>query len=260
MVENTPQSTGLAIIPSRINESSRRIAVVRSQVEGESSPVVHLSFDEVRQLAEAAHESGRGLQDKERDKLLIMTLMDGCFRVSEAVGTTEAEITFERNRAKKAISAGKRFKPYRPYPKPGIRPRDLTNNDGGWQIRIMGKGGRPGVVGVSPQLAAQLQAYAYRWQLAPDSRFFDLTRARAWQVITRAFDAAGLRRPSVKGDRVGAVHILRHTGAIERLKVENPKAVQDQLRHASARMTLRYMKTLSAEESLRTNKGVEYQW
>jgi len=51
--------------------------------------------------------------------------------------------------------------------------------------------------------------------------------------------------------------VLRHSGAIARLKASgNPKSVQHQLRHKSAQMTLRYMKTMSADESLVIQHGV----
>ena len=50
-------------------------------------------------------------------------------------------------------------------------------------------------------------------------------------------DKAGVIKP----DGVGSVHVLRHSGVIQRLKrAGNPKAVQDQLRHKSALMTSRY--------------------
>ena len=39
-----------------------------------------------------------------------------------------------------------------------------------------------------------------------------------------------------------------------------PKAVQDQLRHKEARMTLRYLKTLSAQESIKIQQGVDFHW
>jgi integrase len=75
--------------------------------------------------------------------------------------------------------------------------------------------------------------------------------------VDRAFQEAGLRKP----EHVGTVHVLRHSGAIARLEATgNPKAVQDQLRHKEARMTLRYLKTLSAQESLRIQQGVDFRW
>jgi integrase len=51
------------------------------------------------------------------------------------------------------------------------------------------------------------------------------------------------------------------TEEIERLRqIGNPKAVQDRLRHKSALITMRYLKTLSVDESLRIQQSVEYQW
>ena len=48
---------------------------------------------------------------------------------------------------------------------------------------------------------------------------------------------------------------------LERLKdTGNPQALQDQLGHATAKMTLRYMKTLTAEESVRINQQVDFRW
>jgi len=49
--------------------------------------------------------------------------------------------------------------------------------------------------------------------------------------------------------------------AIERLKQGgNPKAVPDQLQHKSAQMTLRYLKTVSADESLKIQEGIDFHW
>ena len=90
--------------------------------------------------------------------------------------------------------------------------------------------------------------------LPRDSRFFPVSRGRVHQIIQEAADSAGIPIP----EHVGAVHVLRHSGAIARLEATgNPKALQDQLRHSSARMTLRYMKTLSAKRSLEINQGVD---
>ena len=93
---------------------------------------------------------------------------------------------------------------------------------------------------------------------AETARIFPITRSRTFRIVQAAFDKAGIPRPERARDRVGAVHILRHSGAIARLQaMGNPKAVQDQLRHKSAAMTLRYLKTLSADESLRIQQKVE---
>jgi len=90
---------------------------------------------------------------------------------------------------------------------------------------------------------------------------FPISRSQCFRVVCDAFDKAGVRRPTRDNDRVGAVHILRHSGAIERLRqTGNPKALQDQLRHKSAQMTLRYLKTVSADESLKIQQGIDFHW
>jgi integrase len=162
--------------------------------------------------------------DKERDRLLVEFLFDSCCRVSEAIS---------------------------------IRPQDIVGDSRGWQVRVLGKGRKRSAVAISASLAAQLQSYCYRKSIPPDRVIFDVNASRVFQIIKKLVDKAGL----VKPDGVGTVHILRHSGAIERLRqTGNPKAVQDQLRHKSALMTLRYMKTLSHEESLAIQQQVDFQW
>ena len=52
--------------------------------------------------------------------------------------------------------------------------------------------------------------------------------------------------------------MLRHSGSIARMEATgNPKAPQDHLRHQPARMTLRYMKTLSPRRSLEIHQTVD---
>lgn len=161
---------------------------------------------------------------KERDGLLISTIYDGCLRVSEALS---------------------------------VRPMDIVQTPDGWQIRVLGKGNKRSAVAVSDSLIAKLQAYAYRNNITPDQPFFPINRQRVFQIVESAMKKAGV----VKPDGVGTVHVLRHSGALERLRrTGNPKAVQDQLRHASATMTLRYMKTLTHEESLKIQQGVNLEW
>lgn len=161
---------------------------------------------------------------KERDRLLIQFLFDSCCRISEALS---------------------------------VRPQDIIQVGNGWQVRVLGKGRKRSAVAVSTSLVAQLQAYCYRKGIKPDDRIFNFNPSRAFQIIKEMAGQAGL----VKPDGVGTVHILRHSGAIERLKrTGNPKAVQDQLRHSTAYMTMRYFKTLSHEESMAIQQEVDYQW
>ena len=203
-----------------LNKRAQTLALARSQSET-SGYVPHLSLADVVAIAEAAGSAGRYPQ---RNQLLVQTLFDGCLRVSEALG---------------------------------LRPVDIIQDPTGWRLRVLGKGRKPGVVAISSTLAAQLQAYAYRYQILPDQRLFPITRSRAFQIISNAMERAGIRKP----DHVGTLHLLRHSGALERLRATgNPKSVQDQLRHTTARMTLRYFKTLQAEESIRIQQGVDFGW
>jgi integrase len=196
---------------------------IRQAQSGESDFVPHLRIDEVQQLAREAEAHARRGKD-ERDSLLIQTIFDGCFRVSESVSLT---------------------------------PQSLTQTPYGWVARIKGKGNKVAEVAISPSLAARLQSFAYRQGIRPDERIFPVSTTRVWQIVDRAFEAAGIRKP----ENVGTVHVLRHSGAIARLAATgNPKAVQDQLRHKEARMTLRYLNTLSAQESIKIQQGVDFQW
>ena len=109
----------------------------------------------------------------------------------------------------------------------------------------------------SRNLCGRKVTYAYQLELPRDAAFFPVTRVRVHQIVSDAFDASGIAKP----DHVGAVHVLRHSGAIARLEqAGNPKALQDQLRHTDARMTMRYLKTISAKRSLEIQQAVDFQW
>ena len=217
------QPADLVPVPSRLprlNKSAQTQAIARARAY-EGGYVPHLGMAEVVAVAEAAASFGR---HRDRDRLLVETIFDGCLRVSEGLR---------------------------------LRPRDIRQDPNGWRVEILGKGNKPGVAAISPSLAAQLQAYAYRRGLTLEDRLFPITRTRAFQVIEAAMARAGVPKP----DHVGAVHVLRHSGAIERLRLTgNPRAVQEQLRHQTARMTLRYFKTLQAEEALRIQQEVDFGW
>ena len=125
----------------------------------------------------------------------------------------------------------------------------------------MGKGNKPGVVAISASTAAELQSYCYRARIDENQHIFSVSRSQAFRIVTEAFDKAGIPRPTKERDHVGGVHILRHSGAIERLRLTgNPRATQNQLRHKSALMTMRYLKTLTADESLKIQQGVDFRW
>lgn len=196
---------------------------IRNAASGSAETVPHLDRYQVESLMQKALELGRG--DKgERNALLIASMFDSCLRVSEAIG---------------------------------IRPMDLRQTPTGWVVRVLGKGRRTAEVAISTSLVAQLHSYAYKHGIDREARFFPVTPQRVHQFMQEYFSETGIRKP----DHVGAVHVLRHSGALERLKATgNPKAVQDQLRHRSAAMTLKYLKTLSAKESLEINQQVDLGW
>jgi integrase/recombinase XerD len=216
--------TALAVIPkSRAlrNKTSQVSAIERAEA-GAADYVPHVTAGQVKLMAAVA---GQNKRHGERNALLIKFLFDGCLRVSEALG---------------------------------VRPGDLQRTPDGWTVRVLGKGSKPGVVAISASMAAELQSYCYRAKIGESEHIFQVSRSQAFRIVTDAFDKAGIPRPSKERDHVGGVHILRHSGAIARLQATgNPKTVQDQLRHKSAAMTLRYWKTLSADESLKIQQGVE---
>ncbi len=187
------------------------------------SDIPHISMAEILRLADAAAATAKGTLG-DRDGLLIKTMFDGCFRVSELLQLT---------------------------------PRSILHDGNGWAIRIIGKGRKPRIVAISQSLAVALQAHAYRRGIVPPARIFAINRQRVWQIVDRAFTSSGVEKPP----HVGSVHVLRHAGAIARLKeTRNPVALRDQLGHASMNMSLRYLKTLTRADSLRIQQGVDFQW
>ncbi len=206
------------------NKTINVTAIQRAEA-GAADYVPHVSAGQVKLMAVVAGQNSR---HGERNSLLIKFLFDGCLRVSEALG---------------------------------VRPIDLLRTPDGWTVRVVGKGSKPGVVAISASIAAELQSYCYRARIGEGERIFPISRSQIFRIVTKSFDKAGIPRPSKEHDHVGGVHILRHSGAIERLRLTgNPRATQSQLRHKSALMTMRYLKTLSADESLRIQQAVDFQW
>ena len=206
-----------------MNLARRNLPAIRDAEMGAVSFVPHVDLEAVLRLIAAAGETHP--RTGERDGLLIALLFDGCLRVSEAIR---------------------------------LRPKDLLRTSaGGWVATVTGKGSKTAQVALSASLVANLQSYAYRTRLPPERPFFSISRIRVHQIMREAFEDAGVAKP----EHVGAVHVLRHSGAIARLeRTGNPKALQDQLRHQDARMTLRYLKTVSAKRSLEIQQAVDFGW
>lgn len=203
------------------NKTSNLPAILRGQA-GEADYVPHLTRGDVQLMAMVA---AKGKRHGRRDAALIRTVYDGALRISEALE---------------------------------IRRVDLGKTPDGWTVHIHrdSKTGS-GLAAISEGTVNELIAYAYDAGIAPTARIFPISRSQAYRIIVGAYEKSGVRRPSKATDGVGAVHILRHTGALERLKASgNPRSVQAQLRHKSAAMTLRYLKTQQADESIQIQQGV----
>jgi integrase len=225
-MDNENQSK--AVVPFQngktYNKSTQMSAIQRSE-GGTADYVPHLQIGDIKAIVIAA---GQKKRHGERNALLIKLLYDGALRVSEGIG---------------------------------VRPCDITRDATGWSVSLLGKGGKAGVIAISASLAAELGNYCYRNKMPETAKIFPISRSQVFRIVSQAFDKSGVRKPGIAVDHVGCVHALRHSGAIQRLlQTGNPKAVQDQLRHKSARMTLRYLKTLSYDESLRIQQGVDFHW
>lgn len=156
----------------------------------------------------------------ERNSLFIMVLYQTGLRISEGLSLTPAKIDcFE----------GKPI------------------------LHIIGKGNKPRTVSCPANLAAKLSAFAHDKGLDSHDRFFPFNRIRGWQIIKDSAKSAEFSKRIFP-------HLLRHSDAIERLKqTGNPKALQHHLGHSSISMTMRYLSTLTQEDSLRIQQRVEFE-
>jgi site-specific recombinase XerD len=156
---------------------------------------------------------------KDRDELLILVLYQTGLRISEALSLT---------------------------------PRMIGTQNGNAVLFIVGKGRKPRMVACPDRLAHRLKSYAYDQGISTEERFFDVNRKRAWQIIATVAKNSGIQK------RVYP-HLLRHSDAIERLRqTGNPKALQLHLGHNSPAMTLRYLSTLTAEDAVRIQQDVDF--
>ena len=161
----------------------------------------------------------KAMRDGERNELLILTMFQAALRVTEAIK---------------------------------LMLMDKATMDNKHILLVQGKGNKPRLVAIPEKLSYHLGDYAQRYGLKPEDRFFPVTRVRAWQIIKECADKAEI-------DRRVYCHLLRHGGAIARLKrTGNPKSLQIHLGHADMRMTMRYLATMQVVESLETESEVEF--
>jgi len=222
------KDTGLVPISAdieKLNKTGRQLAIRKAVAAAATERYVpHISLDDIQRLCQIAAGSGRP-SVRERNVLIIQALFDSCLRVSELLA---------------------------------LRPKDIELVYNAYYIRVWTeKRKRYDTCSISSAMAAKLQSYAYRHKIEPDERLFKINRSRVFQIIAAAFKKAGI----VKPDGVGTVHILRHSGALYRLRhTQSPPALQEQLRHSSMAMTLRYMRTLGHDEAMAIQSEVNYDW
>lgn len=166
-----------------------------------------------------AQAASKNARKGARDELLVLVLFQVGLRISEALG---------------------------------LRPMDKDRFEGRPTLTVVGKGRKMRTVACPDGLADRLGSYAYERGLSPGERYFPITRVRGWQIVKAAAARSGITK------RVYP-HLFRHGDAIFRLRATgDPKALQDHLGHASPGMTMRYLSTIQAEESLRVQQGVEF--
>jgi integrase len=207
-------------------KTSQMPAIIKGET-GQTDYVAHLSKADILLMIETAKSMTPGRRGQ-RNALLIRTLFDSCLRISECLS---------------------------------LRPCDVKPSGEGYLVQILGKGknkGKVSVCAVSPQTVAQLNSYCYEYNISKTDLIFDISRSQAFRQIEAVYQKSGVRQPSTLRDHTGAIHCIRHSGAIYRLSLSgNPRSTQEQLRHKSAGMTLRYLKTLSHLESMNIEKSLD---
>ena len=155
----------------------------------------------------------------ERDALLILVLFETGLRISEALSLTPSKIDLFEGRP---------------------------------ALRVVGKGRKPRMVACPERLVDKLRAYAYEKKIKSEERFFPINRQRSWQILKEVSQNTELNKNVWP-------HLLRHSDAIERLRqTGNPKALQHHLGHSSIGMVMRYLSTLTQEDSLRIQQQVKF--
>lgn len=214
-------NAGLCTQSSRVT-----VSTIRQRQNEDADYIPHLTRGDVQLMAVYAKKNER---HGWRNAVLIRVVYDAALRIGEALA---------------------------------IRRDDLEDTPDGWLIHIHtdSKTGA-GVAAISTPTANELLAYWGESKRPRNVPIFGISRSQAYRIIVDAYQGAGVRRPSVAVDGTGAVHILRHTGALERLNLTgNPRALQDQLRHRSAKMTLRYLRTQTKDQSMTIQQSVNPTW
>jgi integrase len=163
--------------------------------------------------------AAKTMRDGDRNELMILVTFQLALRISETLQLTKQHRVFMNGKAR---------------------------------LAIMGKGSKPRVISMPESLSDKFGNYIGRFNLGDTDRVFPITRQRAWRIIKQCAVRAGI-------DRRVYCHLLRHGGAIARLKRSgNPKSLQIHLGHSDIKMTMRYLSTLQLMESLEIEDKVKF--
>jgi len=120
------------------------------------------------------------------------------------------------------------------------------------RLAILGKGNKPRIVAVPEVLSYRLGDFIglITWVIL--TSYFLLVDSAPGRILKQCAVKAGI-------DRRVYCHLLRHGGAIARLKRSgNPKSLQIHLGHSDIKMTMRYLSTLQLMESLEIEDKVKF--
>jgi len=205
----------------RYTAPNKIISVTKARQASASEIVPHWGPSEILRLCVGVMSRARTVFIAERNQLLVLTLYDGALRVSEGL----------------QITAG-----------------GITETAGGFRFSVVGKGSKYREIALSNALVLRLRSHAYKYNIPPAMPLFKISRAQAFRIIQGGTVEADLTVP----EGVGNVHVLRHSGAIERLRqTGNPQSVQDQLGHSSVAMTMRYLRTLTADAAISIQESAD---
>lgn len=135
-----------------------------------------------------------------------------------------------------------------------LTPSSIQNFNGKPVLSINRKEMEPRLVAYPEKLIEKLNTYISGRKINPTSPLFPIKRSRAWQIIKESSIRA-------KFGRKVYPQLLRHTGAIERLRqTQNPKALQIHLGHFSPVPTMKYLLTLiqEDEDAIKINQEVNF--
>lgn len=188
--------------------------------EHRGRPLRPVSFLSEAEVALLAETARKMKREGQRNELLILTMFQCALRVSEAIG---------------------------------LHVKDKGQVDSNYILAVMGKGGKPRLVACPEKLYFQLGNFAQEHNLKLGDLFFPISRVRAWQIIKQVAKEAGI-------DRRVYNHLLRHTGAIARLRrTGNPKSLQMFLGHSDMKMTMRYLVTTQMIDSIEIESKVKFE-